>query len=505
MTEKSEITIINLIKALELQLSSIREILGKKANEKLKLIVAVSGGEDSSCLLDVLVREKEKYNLNLIVAHFDHALREESLKDLEFVKELCRDYQLEFFFKKAEPRPLNENLEAWARKVRYQFLEEVRFQKNADLIVTAHHQQDQAETFLMRLLSLRMLSSSSGINSFDPQRKLFRPFLQVKKEAISAYLQANKLKFVYDQSNSCLTRTRNRIRKDLLPKLEREYNPNIVSGLSKLEKRLTEDELYLFQQTEEEFQNLKNTRKISTLLEQPFALQWRILKRIAEDDLLQYDLENGEKILSYSALLKAMKLLKQFCNSKGESKKISLSGGIEFFVENKNYFGFRPDQDSEKKMFEETKLAVPGELKKEINQQHIFFISAQIIKAKKSKNSHSEWIKNLLAKNKDYSAVEFFDLEQLKEHFSVENDFFLMVRPRKAGDKIRVWKRGSRKLKKLFLEKGLRLTLRSCIPIVEYQENIIWVPGVARSEIAPVTEKTKFILELKYSSHGNNV
>lgn len=498
MTEKSEINIINLIKTVELQIISARNLLGKTKSEKLKLIVAVSGGEDSSCLLDVLVRQKEKCNLNLIVAHFDHALREESLKDCEFVKELCSNYQLEFFFKKAEPRPLNENLEAWARKVRYQFLEEVRVQKNADLILTAHHQQDQAETFLMRLLSLRMLSSSKGIDTFDPQRKIFRLFLQVKKEAILDYLESLKLKSVDDQSNSCLTRTRNRIRKDLLPKLEKEYNPDIVSGLCKLEKRLADDELYIFQQTEALFHSLKIERKISILLEQPLPLQWRILKRIAEYDLLEYDLENEDKILAYTALLKTVKLLKQFFYSKGESKKISLSGGVEFYVENKNYFGFRAFDSSEEQIFEQTELTIPGELKKEINQNNIFFISSQILAANKSIDNNMDWIKKAVAENKHDSAVEFFDLDRLKEHFLVGNDLSLVIRPRKAGDKIRVWKRGSRKLKKLFLEKGLRLTLRSCIPIVEYKENIIWVPGVARSEMAPVTEKTKFILELKY-------
>lgn len=478
----TEISNKNLLNKVQETLLKARECLKKTSKSKLTLIIAVSGGEDSVSLLDILNKLKEENDLNLIVAHFDHGLREQSTDDGLFVKKLAEKYNLKFFIARADTKPVKKNIEAWAREERYGFLEQIRLQENADLIVTAHHQQDRVETFLMRLLSLRMIASAKTIQEIDLNRKVFRPFLQISKQEIRQYFLENKLVNVIDQSNFDLARTRNLIRHDLLPKLEKEFNPDLLSGIVALENRLTEDEDFIYSIVNKIFQEIKDKRNLEDILKQEAAVQWRLLAFFAEQDL-----GANREYISYLDLMQSLDLLRQFKISNGESKKISLKNFVEFFVEGANYFAFR--NTNEHIVFQEEQLLIPGEVKSNLG----FSLSSQILHEK------IDWLENIVtAKKTDKYAVEYFDYDCLRTISNKNTQIIFNIRPRKDGDEIKVWKRGSRKLKKLLLEKGLRLTLRSCIPIVEYEEKIIWVPGVARSEIAPITDKTINILELKY-------
>ena len=188
-------------------------------------IVAVSGGVDSVVLLDMLIHDVlpntnfATFNTQLIVAHFDHGIREESNEDADFVKKLAKKYGLQFELGSAN---LGRNAsEAVAREARYDFMRQCCKKYNTKIIITAHHQDDLIETAIINIIrgtswrgltSLVAQSSSHGI-------VINRPLLQISKNQIINYAQTNKLQWVEDATNLDTRYIRNYIRIKLLPTL----------------------------------------------------------------------------------------------------------------------------------------------------------------------------------------------------------------------------------------------------------------------------------------------
>jgi len=201
-------------------------------NSKTKLIAAISGGPDSVYLLDQLAKLKPQ--IQIIVAHLNHNIRGiESKKDQEFTKKLAEKYQ--FLFETATlPKFKNNqkgNLEDTLRQKRYQFLEQVRHRHKAQAILTAHHQNDQIETFFLNLIRGASASGFGGIDCYSPQRKIFRPLLSITKIEILEYLKKNHLKYCIDHSNFNLKFKRNFLRHKILP-LFSEINPSYEKTLN---------------------------------------------------------------------------------------------------------------------------------------------------------------------------------------------------------------------------------------------------------------------------------
>ncbi|MCJ7685602.1 MAG: tRNA lysidine(34) synthetase TilS [Desulfobacteraceae bacterium] len=199
-----------------------------------RVIVAVSGGADSVCLLDILHSLKDLFRLTLVVAHFDHGLRpDEDEYETDFVKSLAASFDCNFVTKKAGPalKPGNASLEEKARDVRYRFLNEVKEQFSAHKIAMGHNLNDQAETVLMRLLRG---SGPSGLSGIPPVRNahIIRPLIEVTRSEIESYLSSKGLTHITDSSNTETKHLRNEIRLNLLPQLEK-YQPKIVEILGR--------------------------------------------------------------------------------------------------------------------------------------------------------------------------------------------------------------------------------------------------------------------------------
>lgn len=276
---------------LQDSLSAAREELKIPAAKQLRLLVAVSGGMDSCVLLSALSELRQELNLELSVAHFDHRLRPSSEREAEFVAGLAAQYGFEFSTAAAPPKPAQENLEAWARNVRYEFLEHARRERAADLIATAHHSDDQAETVLFRLLSGRLLTDARSIAALNLERKLIRPLLAVSKAEVTGYAESHCLPYVMDESNFDLDRTRNSLRHELIPQLEADFNPQIVSTLSEFGERLSADEKFLWSAAAEVFARDENISAAAP------ALRWRLIRLSAEKQIGE-----AAKYLGYAAL-----------------------------------------------------------------------------------------------------------------------------------------------------------------------------------------------------------
>ncbi|GBD37662.1 tRNA(Ile)-lysidine synthase [bacterium HR36] len=210
------------------------------------VLVAVSGGPDSTALLLACVEVLGSTHVH--AAHLNHQLRgAESDADEQFVRSLCEQLGVSLCVERRYigelARASKDNLESVARRQRYAWLAETARDRQIAWLATGHTANDQAETVLFRLLrgcGLRGLRGIASCRRLDQNVCLLRPLLSVKRDAVEAFLRARGISARQDSSNLDLRRTRNRIRWQLLPLLQREYNPQIVEHLCTLAAQVEE-------------------------------------------------------------------------------------------------------------------------------------------------------------------------------------------------------------------------------------------------------------------------
>ena len=205
------------------------------------ILVAVSGGPDSICLLHMLWRLKKTLPFKLCVATFDHGLRSGSAGEVAFVRNICSKLNLECVSEKLEVSKYSKvqkiSLETAGRQMRYDALQKYASHFKCNIIATAHNANDNAETLLMWLIRGTGLDGLAGI----PIRRVFssieliRPLLSVERKEVLSYLKDQKLKYRIDPSNKSIEFTRNRIRKSIIPLFE-NINPLFVDHAFKLSR-----------------------------------------------------------------------------------------------------------------------------------------------------------------------------------------------------------------------------------------------------------------------------
>ena len=235
------------------------------------VICAVSGGADSMALLWAMYLLREKLNVTLEAAHFNHHLRgDESNRDEAFVKDFCDGYGIALHLGEALVTPNKKGLEAAAREARYRF-----FGQLPGKIATAHTADDNAETVLMHMVRGTGLKGLGGIT---PVRgNYIRPMLSVTREEVLAFLEEYHIPYVTDSSNETDAFLRNRLRHHILPLL-REENPKIAQNLSAMALRLREDEAALEIQAK-----AAKTMDVRDLRQLPPAVKNRVLGEILRD------------------------------------------------------------------------------------------------------------------------------------------------------------------------------------------------------------------------------
>lgn len=190
-----------------------------------KYIVAVSGGVDSVVLLDMLTHEP---SLELIVAHFDHGIREDSADDAKFVSELAKSYGLPFETERAELGA--DASEAEARTARYAFLKRAQQKHQAVSVITAHHEDDILETAVINMLRG---TGTRGLHSLKSRPDIFRPLLHLKKADILEYAREHTLKWCEDSTNQDTKFLRNKIRADVIPKGDAVWRSKMLGHIEK--------------------------------------------------------------------------------------------------------------------------------------------------------------------------------------------------------------------------------------------------------------------------------
>jgi len=256
-----------------------------------RVVVAVSGGADSIALLHTLVALRPAWRLSLFIAHLDHALRPDSSDDAEFVRWLGQRLEIDTSIERHDvgARCAQEecSLEDGARRIRHQFLLEVARRRSAEAIVLAHTADDQAETVLMRLLRGTGLMGLGAIALKRPieDRWLIRPLLEIWRSEVIAYVRRKGVAFREDPTNRDRRFLRNRIRHELLPLLERDYNPNVKSVLAHLAEQSRWDYAYLQEAAGRQWKRTVKVRprvvevSMAAFLHQPPALQRQLLRQ----------------------------------------------------------------------------------------------------------------------------------------------------------------------------------------------------------------------------------
>ena len=379
-----------------------------------EVVCAVSGGADSVALLFALYLLKEKLQIRLSAAHFNHHLRgAESDQDQAFVEEFCSRYDIPLYKGGTAVETGPKGLEAAARDARYGFLKTL-----PGRIATAHTADDNAETVLLHLIRGTGLKGLGGIA--PKSGKLIRPMLTVTRQDVMAFLQEWNLPHVEDQSNHTDQFLRNRLRHHVMPLLNRE-NPRLAENVSAMAMQLRQEEHYLSRQVE-------LTDRVSVLREMDPALRNRAL----ESFLRQQGVKEPQR--------EQIQLLKCLVFSNNPSARGAFPGGITIGREYDRLLRL-PQQEAP----ETAELALESQ-------------------------KLPQW-------KLEIHVSQAQSLEQGKTVFTVQPEGKIVVRSRLPGDRIRL-PGGSKTLKKLFIDEKIPAWERPFLPVLADEKGVLAVVGI---------------------------
>ncbi len=419
------------------------------------VIAAISGGPDSMLLLDTLLSLKDKLNLNIVVAHVHHNLRRESDEEAKYVEEYCKSNNLIFEFKKIEEYPNNKFSEENARKIRYEFFDELVKKYNSDILFTAHHGDDLIETVLMRLTRGSTIKGYAGFEPISNRigYKIARPLIYLTKDEIVSYLNEKGIKYYIDVSNQNDKYTRNRYRKYILPELKKE-NKNVHYKFIEFNQKLLLVNKYLEKVSNDLYNECVSNNEINIKLFNTY------------DDIL--------KIYIIEKYLKEQyKNLVTFINTKHEYLIINS------IKNNSNNIFSLPY--NKKGIIEYDKFKIIDEKKEEYDltfKDYIELPNKRTIRVDNSTTLTSNYVIHLNSKD-------------IKLPFH--------VRTKRVGDRMSVKNMlGTKKVSDIFTDVKLSKEFRDTYPIVTDDNGVIlWIPGIKKSQFDRKKDK-KYDIILKY-------
>ncbi len=421
-----------------------------------KVLVALSGGCDSVCLCLVL----KELGYNVGVAHVNHNLRDEAKSDENFVRAFAEKHSFRCHIKSVNVKELAEkekiSLESAGRNARYSFFEELCREFSYNKIAVAHNKNDNCETFLLNLIRGSGLKGLAGIPV--KREKIVRPLINVERAEIESFVTENGEGWVTDKTNFENDYTRNKIRNIIIPQLL-ELNESFIDGVSNTIKVADESLNFIDCKAMEliKFKDGEARIEVCGFRESSPAVSSRAL-------MLAYEYAAGT---SKDFERKHIEAIYEAFEEKTHGKVIDLCFDTECVFEYGNII-FR-----KKKIIEKYEYKLPTGGKIYIKEAGIT-LTTEIITGdfKKEKN------------------CQYFDLDFIKEDIT--------VRCRKDGDRVIPFKMKSpKKLKEIMINKKISPNIRNCLPVLEYDGQIIMVYNVIRSDLFKVTEKTEKILKIK--------
>ena len=444
-----------------------------------KILVALSGGPDSVCLLHILYRLKDTFNLKLGAIHINHMLRgEEADNDEKYIIKLCDELGINHYVKRINieyvARDTNVSLEVAGRNERYKAFEKIREKYEYDKIAVAHNANDQAETVLMRIMRGTGLEGLTGIKSKRIDG-IIRPILCLNRQEIEEYCEKNNLNPRIDASNYERIYSRNKVRLDILPYMRENFNKDIVDTLNRMTLLLQKDNEFIEEYSKKCYNKYCKT-KINELI---------IKKELFKDEMdsiISRVIIMAFKNISNSHENFEMKHINQITSLSKNStgKKINLTNNIVC----ENLYGdiiFKSNQSQNKNNNNNVLI------KKEEFSNNIYFEDYEIKFQVIDNNGKEKFPKNDL--------IKLFDYDKIKRD--------ILIRHRKDGDKIvPLGMNGSKKIKDIFMDLKIPRDDRDEIPIVCFDDEISWVVGCKTSQKFKITKDTKKILKIAFSRKG---
>ena len=420
------------------------------------IIAAVSGGPDSMLLLEILLELKDKLNFKIVVAHVHHNLRIESDVEAKEVEKYCKNNNLIFEMKKIEEYPNGKFSEEVARKIRYEFFDEIIKKYNSDILFTAHHGDDLIETVLMRLTRGSSLKGYAGFESISNDRgyKIARPLIYLTKQEIENILNEKGIWYAKDMSNDSDKYTRNRYRKHILPELKKENN-NIHYKFIEYNQKLLMANEYLKKESDKYYKecNVNNEIKVDKFNKLDDVIKIYVLEKYLNDIYKDNITEINNKHINI--------IIKYMLNNKNTVFDLPYNkkGIIEY---NKFKIIEKKDNQSYEYIFED----------------YIELSNGRSIKIDNNTNLTTNYVTHLNSKD-------------IKLPFH--------VRSYKPGDRMTVKNMlGSKKVSDIFIDVKLSKELRNSHPIVtDDTGEIIWIPGIKKSHFDMKKEENYDII-LKY-------
>jgi tRNA(Ile)-lysidine synthase len=443
-----------------------------------RVLAAVSGGPDSVALAALLLKLREEMPLEIRLAHFNHRLRDEAGEDERFVGDLARRWVLPLTAESADVRAFAArkkfNLEEAARDLRYAFLRRAASAVGATKIATGHTMTDQAETVLMRLMRGTGLSGLAGIAPVvaGAPCPIIRPLLGISGPDLRAWIEAEGLPFREDASNRDRRFLRNRIRAELLPELERRYEPRVVAHLARLAAIAREDDELLggfVRELADEF-ILRKGREISLDLKTLPLLLPALARRVAREFLRE--IAGDLRDVSYEDVGSLLAL--------GEGREFALRKGLVLRRE-LGRVGLKKRTPPAPRSYE-VRWDGRGEL---VLPAAGLILRGVLRKADGCGRSF---------KNDDRTRADL-DATSLA--------FPLVIRSRKPGDLYRpLGAPGRKKLKEILRAKRIAAVDRDRLPVVLSRGRIVWVPGLPVAEASKISGTTTSVLSITVKKGG---
>lgn len=463
----------------------MREKVFKYINEnsmiedKDKVLVALSGGPDSVCLLHILHRLKEQLNIELYAAHVNHCLRGDSaLGDEEYSKDLCNKLGIKLFVKRVDiaqfAKDKGISTEMAGREARYGFFDEIKKELHIDKIAIAHNANDQAETLIMRALRGTGIEGLVGIRAMR-DGVYIRPILCLTRSEIEDYVSRENLNPRIDESNLEDIYSRNKIRLKAIPFIEENFNKDIISTLNRLAYTCSKD-----------------VELIENIINEKYP---KYCKRFSSEIVISKEAFNEMEAIVTRVIKRALVEISSTCNNfelkhiydiiaiqkSNTGKRINITNGVLAV----NEYG-------------DIRLKLKSSIAENTCEEISFNAKEKLELSKQITVISEKFGKFVFEISEAKNGIKFTKDEYIKV-FDFDKVSQVSIRSRKDGDKIiPLGMRGSKKIKDILMDAKVPKDMRDSIPIILFDDEVAWITGLRVSDKYKVTKNTKVFLKIKF-------
>lgn len=445
----------------------------KLITEGDNILLGVSGGPDSMVLLYVLRDIQNDIKFNLLVAHVNHGIRDkESDGDELYVKDVCKKMNIPIYSTKVN---MNEyakkhklSSEEAGREIRYKFFREKLMKIGGGKIAVAHNKNDQAETLILRFIRGTGIDGLKGMEYKN--NDIIRPLLDVSRDEIEKYCKDNNINPRIDKTNKETKYRRNKVRLELIPYIEKNFNTGIIDTLVRTSRIM---------QTDSDFLNEYSSNKYKTILvkeekdkvildnEKFLGLHKGIKARV-----LRYSIE---KLFGYLKGIEEKNIndILDLSSSKNTGKSLYIGNNVRVKI---NY-----NELILERITTENKV----EFREKLDTNS--FVCIECINTRFAARVINRNDYNINLKDR---FIKYFDYDKIKGN--------LLIRNRKQGDRfIPLGMKGKKKIKDFFIDEKIPRDKRDKIPLIVDEEDVLWVVGYRISDKYKITDDTERVLEIK--------